>query len=484
MTSPCAPLGFRGCEPLRRPAGRLTRDRWRSATPAQLGIYHGLQAEQLAKLGALPLFKPTPPGWDLLSSTAKRILLRAANRIGKTRHAAAFLADRALRTPGGKFRAIGVSFASTNKIVGGALADVLPPRMISPGCSYLDVRGWKDNLIALVNGATIEIRSSDQHPDAHAGAALDGVWIDEPPPWRILDENTSRLSDYEGWLLLTMTPVNRPVQYIKKTVEAGVASGVWQELVFSFNRENAPQFSDEQIAARILECEANPATYDQRINGAWAGVTVDRFFTGYDPTRHREKLDARARLVSRWLIGIDHGTGAARQIAYLIGVQTVKGSPRVARAHVFRELANTGNMTADQIAAGIVGMANGVALAGGLDPRALWANTTIYGDTNAEGLGHVGKFNDRIAEGLKARGFAAPIRPPDKRPGTVSDGETLINALALAGGLSIDPGCALLDDALSHYRQTEALKDPVDALRYGLYAALCADLPPRQIQRG
>ena len=51
----------------------------------------------------LALFSPSPALRDFMGGKGRRILVRAANRTGKTRHAAAKLAALMLATPHGRF---------------------------------------------------------------------------------------------------------------------------------------------------------------------------------------------------------------------------------------------------------------------------------------------------------------------------------------------------------------------------------------------
>ena len=137
-----------------------------------------------------------------------------------------------------------------------------------------------------------------------------------------------------------------------------------------------------------------------------------------------------------------------------------------------------------EIARGIVAMIEDLAAAAGLDPMVIVGKLKAYGDSNAEGLGKTGLYNARIEEALAELGYPIRINSPVKVAGARAECESLINALALTDGLTVDPICDLVVDAMNHYTGEEQLKDAVDALRYGLYDTLAspASSSPRLVR--
>ena len=446
----------------------LTPEQWRRSPPSQIGLFRGATATEARHLWPFCLFKPSPIFVVFLLSAHKRMIWRSGNRIGKTRHGAARLIFFALTRPGTRYRAIGPTFQHTVEVIGRVLWELIPPEALAAESRYDAARGWKDKLIRLKNGSTIQIRSYDQDPLAHSGEALHGVWCDEPPPPAILDENLGRLMDFGGWMLITCTPINAPCSHLRALAE----SPGWREHVISFSEQSAPWYTAEQIAERVAECLATPATYGQRIHGDWEGTTIDRHFSGFDPTRH---VLADDRPFDAYRIGVDHGKGENRQVAYLVGIRWQTDGRRLADSlHVLREYkSGQAGQTAKLIAEGIYRMVTDFARSAGLTPEHVVGLLKSYGDSNSSGLDEVGTFNEKINLELRQLAPGLRLRSPVKVAGARENGEALLNERALADRLTVDPKCPLLVQALSHYIQGKpAYKDPIDGLRYGVYDTL------------
>ena len=444
----------------------MTPQEWRDLPPSRVGVFPGLDRDAVARFGKLALVKPSPAfeGFVRSSEIVRCTLLRAANQVGKTYHACLKLVREAIVCPN-RYRITGPTFRQTVAVSGKYLNELIPPSLLRNGSVYSARRGWRDRLIELANGSIIEILSYDQDPDAHAGGQIKGFILDEAPPEPIFHESMARLTSVrDAWTVIAATMVGRPKPYLRKIVEA--PGSPWRQTVVGFNAESCPWLSQEMIEARILDCLASPATYGARILGEWPGLTEGRVFTGYDPAKHLRGRDSWAKSVTHWRIGLDHGKGKNRQVAVLVGLTLDRKG--VNAAHIFREFRSTGRgaLTPEQIAAGIVAMIRDVADFGDLAVNILLGRLKIIGDTNAAGLGVDDKYNAVIAQELKALGVPNRIDNPNKRAGSVGDGEALLNALALRDGLSIDPACELMSDALGHYVGVADLKDPVDALRY------------------
>lgn len=462
----------------------ITPDEWHALKASQIGCFPGLSGDQAFKLRPISEFKPSPAMVPWLWSRARFILVRAGNRVGKSRHAAAKLVALALRRPGGRYRAVGVTFRQVARVIGKLLYELIPAQSLTSDSKYSPTRGWLNQLIRFKNGSEIELRSYDQEQAAHAGNALDGVWLDEPPPFDLFIENMTRLLDLRGWMIVTCTPAGYPLQWFKDLVEA--VDSEWEQYVIPFSRLSCPWYDEAQIKDWIDRWRKIPALYGQRINGDWEGVTENRKFTGFDPVKHRRARDKSAKNVDVFRLGLDHGNGENRQIALLSGVVFLPGTHCARAAHVYREFkSGRGVMGPPEIARGIVDMIEDLAAEAGISPKVILGKLKAYGDSNAEGLGRTGLYNTRIEEALSALGYPIRINCPVKVAGARQDGEALLNALAQADCFTVDPSCSLTIDALNHYTGTEQLKDPIDGLRYGLFDVLAAPttLQP-QFKRG
>lgn len=334
---------------------KYTPEQWSEAKGRVAGMFAG-KSEAVAKQagGALATFKPSPAHIPWMLSTGRFILIRAGNRVGKSRHAAAKLVALALTHPGGRYRAVGVTFRQVARVIGKLLYDLIPKSALTRDSRYSPTRGWANQLIRFTNGAEIELRSYDQEQAAHAGNALDGVWLDEPPPFDLFIENMTRLLDRNGFMLVTCTPAGYPLKWFKEMVEADDSE--WEQYTVKFNRLSCPWYNEKQIKDWIDRWRKMPGCYGQRINGDWEGITVGRFFTGFNPEKHVKGRDrGLSSSTLKWRLGLDHGQGENREVGTLCAIRTENGECK--SVHVAREFrSGAGLMGAREIAAAIKAM--------------------------------------------------------------------------------------------------------------------------------
>lgn len=405
----------------------------------------------------LMLFQPSPSLLPFMEDESPRIFVRAANRTGKTKHAAAKLAKKMLAKPGGRYRAVGVSFQQSTSVVSRYLHEFLPPSQLAPTCRFSMENGWTHQLIVLRNGSTCEIRSGDQRAITHAGSDLDGVWLDEVQPPDIFVEALTRTMSRNGWVWQTATPIGRPVEYLRAVVEA--ERSAWVQHVVPLSHEACPWYSDDQVDAWIEEARAFPDSYDQKILGAWEGITLERTFTGFDSTCLIDPTTPSPTGI-RLGVGIDHGEGVGRQVAVLVAY-----SQRGIWA--LDEVVNTTSTTPTDDARAIRTML----MRRGYDVHQV---SRWVGDINSAGkLGAGQKVNELLAMALaKEAGhhkLSFRIEKPNKVAGSVDWGEKLMNASFLRHQLWVHPGCVSLIKALRHSRggaKDPDLQHPLDALRY------------------
>ena len=88
---------------------------------AQLG------ARRLRSVGELLRFCPSPAFEHFVDDEARMVLLRAANRVGKTRHCAYRAARLAVSQPHSRLRCIGPTNKHAQTVLGAYLADFLAP---------------------------------------------------------------------------------------------------------------------------------------------------------------------------------------------------------------------------------------------------------------------------------------------------------------------------------------------------------------------
>lgn len=419
----------------------------------KIALYY--QANPLAS------FQVSPGLASFMEDESDRILVRAANRVGKSVTAAAKLAKLMLKYPNRRYRAIGVDYGQAVGVISKLLFDFLPKDSLAEGCTYTITSGWIHQLIRLKNGTTCEIRSNDQKAISHAGSSLHGVWCDEPPKPEIFLENITRVMDTNGFLWVTATPIGRPCGYLKDIVTA--PDSVWKEHVVEFSHKNCPWYSKEQVDKWILEAQAAPWAYRQKIFGEWEGETVDRIFTGFDVDCQIKPGDDLPEEDFFIGIGVDHGESVGKQVALLcVWTNT--------HIYVIDEVISETHTTPEMDAKAILKCLN----------RWGWALSDvqrIVGDINSAGKAHAGsKVNELLGAALcQQAGYrqnVINISSPNKGKGSVEYGEKLLNAGFLRGQLKISTRCKTLTHALKHYNGEESLKHSIDAARYILQPVL------------
>lgn len=406
-------------------------------------------------------FHPSPALARFMKSSARRILVRAGNRVGKSVHAAVKLAKIMLSSPNKKYRAVGVNYKQSINVISKLLAQFIPKEQLADGCIYTETLGWSHNLIRLRNGTTCQIRSSDQAPIAHAGDDLDGVWIDEPPKHPIFLENLKRVFSKMGFLWVTATPIGRPCGYLRAQVEH--ENSVWEEHVASLSYENCPWYTEDQIKKWLTEAEADPGTYRQTVHGDWEGTSADRVFTGFDNASLITDDDESPKKC-KFGIGIDHGESAGKQVAILVAWNSDG-------IWILDETVSTSATTPEQDARDIYKMI----LRNNIDLHHI---DRIIGDVNSAGkLAGGRKINEILAIRLCSEaGYkqsSLRIEAPYKDPGSVDFGHKLLNAGFLRNQVHVHPCCKTLIHSLQHFNgANEDLKHAVDAARYILYPVL------------
>lgn len=171
-------------------------------------------AVEIEKLRSDPLTYGFPPhqGQELLHmSTAKLVLVVAANRVGKTTAGMREVLWRALGNhPYKKVRphnVIWVGFPSYQfyvRVTERAFHAWLPRgRVIDENKTEKWVKLRRDD----GGTCTIYFMSYDAGRDAWQGAAVDCIWLDEECPEEIFNEAIARLIDSSGDMILTYTPV-------------------------------------------------------------------------------------------------------------------------------------------------------------------------------------------------------------------------------------------------------------------------------------
>jgi hypothetical protein len=423
-------------------------------------------------------FLPSPGLSEFASSDAKRILVIAANRTGKTYHAAKKLADRLISRVM-RARMVGPTNKMVNQVHGRYLFRFLRD-YLKEGCTWNPRTGFNGgNIIELKNGSICQLMSYEQTPDAHAGDDLDLVVLDEPPPPAIFMESEARVFSRDGDLWLTFTAVGRPVKWLKEIV-LSPDSG-WTVFQVALSPENVPWMSRKAVKARIKAAALTPWQFAQRILGAWDGVSDDRQLGAWSD-KLLVPLSVGARQgwprpghPVRVVLAVDHGEGVGHSAWLLIGWQVVSRSAHGARLYIriLGEWSNKKRMSAQAEAEAVTGMI----LDAGVRMRDIgWA----VGDINSAGKSSGAKSLNAVYEQVFAKIMKKPAdRPPiafrsaRKGADSIEYGVTVLNQLFDADDLWISESCVELAEGCSHWQgKDDDLKHRIDALRYGVTAIL------------
>ncbi len=443
-----------------------------------------LTGRQLAALSAirevrarhhLLTFEPSPIFAQLAHERSKRILIRAANRVGKTRHLAWIIADRMVNNSRYRARVVGPTNDHIHNVLGKYLSEFLGPHL-APGSYYVEGKGWnggRARTIILDNGSICELKSLKDDPDAHSGRSCHIIGFDEPPTLAHYTENAARLVDTRGQMIIAATMVNRPVAWLRTMVQGEednpgpgrtVHGSGWVQFVAAFSRENCPWYTDEQIEEWLSTMQTSPWEYGQRVHGEWDGVTPERIFIGVDEsTFSHDPPSGQVRIG----LGIDHGVVAGHQAAVLIAY-------RDTMIWVIDEYVSSVATAPEDDARGILRMLS----RHHIQPTSV---DMAVGDVNT-GKGFAGwRVNQAIelaiAQAMHRRTSPFVIQSPDKTPGSVDWGLRCINYSARRGDLLVHPRCTHLADCLKHWKGRKVgddgkLSHIADALRYVLTAAI------------
>jgi len=297
-----------------------------------------------SRLEAAPLshVRWTPPQDAWLTSTAPRKLLRAGNQLGKTWSAMAEVIYRATGThphyrthaPPVEVWVVCTSWSQSVSIMR-KFWDLVPRAAIR--LTRFDPRNGfgKDNpAVVFLNGSVVRFRTTNQGPEALAGATIHYVAIDEPCDENIYRELDRRVMRNAGSIGITLTPINRPCGWLRTMVEAGNIVEVHATLTpenLTPHGASGPlrlldgtpmdqRWIDEQ--RRITPAMYAPVVLD----GEWETRPDGVFFRCFDRARH---INANVRLdpqrgVVRWVLGIDYAAADRQygQVGVLSQVQS------------------------------------------------------------------------------------------------------------------------------------------------------------------
>lgn len=363
-----------------------------------------------------------------------------------------------------------LSIAIMNKV-----RELTPMDQLDENTSYTDKNGFSGHYLGLKNGSSMRFITSQQDMMSLASMTVDCVWWDELPlehQWSELMKRTARKARPGRCpsAIITATPINAPVLWVKKKVQLGEIS----ETVIPLTVENCtpigglPFVTEEGIKQEIADCL--PIERGQRIEAAWEGIAVDQYLTGFSlDVLSKEPPGDDQRI---WVgVGIDHGAKAGRQAAALLLYQVNPLDGRV-RKWCWDEEISGDRTSSGEDAAAVLAMLE----RNNIDPFEV---DYVVGDVQHGGdrIGSRKNNNDLKRAWVDILGVAnvnklppafRDISTPKKNDKSVRHGFTALNKAMISGDLLIHPRCAKIQDGCRYWKgdPKDPRKDPLDALRY------------------
>jgi hypothetical protein len=212
--------------------------------------------------------------------------------------------------------------------------NLLPKHKLKPGVTFSRSTGFRANdpMVEFANGSVIKFRTTQQKTLDLAGATIDVALFDEPPASeRTFGEVRKRLLERNGVLLMTLTPINAPTEWLRKEVERGSVHDIHYRLELKhltpvgrrrLHRTSSGTVCDQDWIDRTIR-ESLGHEVPVVVHGEWEERYGDRAFTAFisnpkAPGSHvvTQTPDLDFRLV----LGIDHGEVGANQAFVLLGI--------------------------------------------------------------------------------------------------------------------------------------------------------------------
>jgi hypothetical protein len=381
-----------------------------------------------------------------------------------------------------------------SRIVQRKVWELIPRELLADGCMFDAAKGaflGEIPRLRFRNGAVAEFLSGNGKSVGLASESLHDVWIDEPlASETVYDELQTRVMKSNGCIYGTLTPINNPIDYLKRLCSPGEDGSPPQivDLHYRLLPENLiPVGHTRPITLRdgtvcdadwIASLRRRMSAFEApiRLDGHWETRAEGGYFDGAwrgtegdDP--HVVALTPKGKHL-RWCLGVDHGHKPGRQIAVCVVVDetnTIEGHPHI---YVVSEVDDPeGWALPERDAKGIRRMLS--------DLGKKWSDLTyVYGDrVHMPGAG-TEKSNLRLAaalakaEGVPLSALHPAIRGAVKGRDSRSDGQRWLYEQLIRGTLHVHPRCKRLVAAFAAYDDTETSehKDPIDALRYALTA--------------
>lgn len=422
----------------------------------------------------------SPPQKRFHKDQASKRLFRAGNQIGKTRSGAAEAWWHALGNH--PFRetppAPNTGWVLCSDLRNGwptlsqKLREIEPPGVVDPECRYDSARGYYYRGVRglkLVNGSLIIGKGSDQSTIAMASGTVDWQWVDELPKPQHFSEFRTRGAVRNAPLWLTLTPIGRSAEWLKRLIDGDDYAGTgpeeegWSSHVVPLKPENAPHRSLKDIAAQIAAMPSWERSI--RCEAGWDSITISRRVPGFSKERNTFDQSEEHPLNDLTSIGIgcDWGITVGNTVFILVGyAETSK------ILYVLGEYTPTDRMTPREECAAVQ---ENLLAEWGLN---FFQVEHFRGDSNSAGRRSVAAscnnlFERAVAEHHGKSQAIFNCRSPYKGRGSVLARARMLSSSALEGKLMVHQSCQRVIASLQHWdgsTSTEKLKHSYDALAY------------------
>lgn len=149
-------------------------------------------------------------------------------------------------------RVVCPTFDSLHSVMIPAFREWCPSRALKGGKWGAGSFNKQLGLVQFENGSLLDFKTYQQDPQSMAGAALHFVGYDEPPPWEVRRECRVRLTDFSGFEMFAMTPLNVNTSWIRREIYRKrehpditvIRGSIWDNK--SLNREDVQRTLDAQ----------------------------------------------------------------------------------------------------------------------------------------------------------------------------------------------------------------------------------------------
>jgi len=446
-----------------------------------------------AEASPLDFMRWLPAQHSLLSATERVVLLRCGNQSqGKTTAALAEAIYRCIghhplkAIPSAPVEGWIITASwSQSLAIQQKLWELLPKAALDPSVEFDPVKGFRGRnpAVRFLNGSLLRIKTARQGGLALAGATIDFAIFDEPPPdARIYGEVQKRVQHRAGTVILSLTPVNAPVDWLREEVEAGRIRDLHFRLEpqnLCFHGTDQPiRLTDgtlcdatwiEQVEAETLSWEA-PVT----IHGEFEFRHTDRIFENFHETEHVIPNLLSSQVAPQGSVtltfGADYGLDRLRTAACLAAIDESGKHPKV---YIIGEYSPDRSSTLDMDAAAVLSM---------LSARGVqWSELDYaWGDVAYSGKRGINakKSNSAMLEALEdALGTTRGLRPiirgvktgKGAGRGAVFRGYRWLNdAMIRPGHFFIDAACTRTIECFNKFNGGDRApeKDQIDSVRY------------------